>query len=57
MKPLLCFYDISLRFWGKSNQESLLGGGEGGRVIMFNALLTIFHLYHGGQIYWWRKLE
>jgi hypothetical protein len=27
------------------------------RFMVFNATFNIYHLYRGGQIYWWRKQE
>ena len=31
--------------------------GDRFRLMVFNATFNNFHLYPGGQIYWWSKLE
>jgi hypothetical protein len=35
--------------------NSIKGGMVG--FIVFNATFNNIQLYHGGQFYWWRKLE
>jgi hypothetical protein len=35
----------------------LIGGTTLGYLLFVTSFSTIFHLYRGGQYYWWRKME